>query len=61
MFKSKGKWQNKICDGCGLHLRTAVVSKYVADDSTALNTFLCCETGVKTRLRDATEQGGYEG
>jgi len=50
-----------ICGGCGLHLQTAVLSNYVADDTTALNTFLPCEAGVKTRLRDATEQGGYEG
>jgi len=37
------------------------LSNYVAEESTALNTFLSCDVGVKTRLHDATEQGGYEG
>jgi len=46
VFKSKGNWQNKICGGYGLHLRTAVWSNYVLDDSTALNTFLSCEDAV---------------
>jgi hypothetical protein len=49
VFKSKGKWQSKICGGYGLHLRTAVLNSFVADDSKALNTFLSCEAGVKNQ------------